>query len=86
MTPRVLAYTVGFTEKGMSERARFREEDPEFGLGCVELEVPLKYPMETLNRPWVINMWNRSICRFYHQSWGENRVEGSCSLVEKQAT
>lgn len=45
MTPKVLAYATGFAENGMSERARLREDDSEFGLGHVhELEVPFKYP------------------------------------------
>lgn len=38
VTPRISANTDKFTENGMSERARFREEDPEFCLGPVELE------------------------------------------------
>lgn len=44
MTPRILANIYKFTESGTSERARFREEDPEFCLGPVELEALLNSP------------------------------------------
>lgn len=50
VTPRVLAYTTGFTENGISERARGREDDPEFSLGVWNFGCLSSIPMDILNR------------------------------------
>lgn len=62
-----------------------RDDDPEFGLGCVESVIPLKYSHENTKQTVGLSIWNRGVHRFYYQSCGETRIGRTCSLVEKQA-